>query len=331
MIDKKPLKTPLNPLYSWLFDKYQVKVWVKRDDLNHPWVQGNKWHKLKYNIQQAHKMNKTTLLTFGGAYSNHIAATAAAAKSMEFKSIGFIRGDELANHPERWSHTLKTAANNGMQLQFIDRENYRQKSDKDTLRNLQLQFPQAYILPEGGSNDLAVLGFDDLMTETTQQCPDWTHLFTATGTGGTLAGLVHASQNLTLSPNTYSENKPKPSTRNIFGVAVLKNAEYLIPQIQNFIDSASKNISEKHTNNSQSQSVKWTLLTQYHGGGYAKQNPNSAKFQIEFENQFSILLDPIYTNKMVSAFYQELKNGNIKPGSNIILLHTGGLQGRTCI
>lgn len=272
MTAKNPIKTPLTPLDSRLFDKYQVKVWIKRDDLNHPTVQGNKWHKLKYNLQQARKMNKTTLLTFGGAYSNHIVATAAAANHMGFKSIGFIRGDELANHPEKWSHTLKTAAANGMQLQFINRQDYRQKSDENTLKNLQLQFPQAYILPEGGTNDLAVLGFDDLMTETTQQCPDWTHLFTATGTGGTLAGLVHASQNLTpkitpkITPqsNTKSENKTKTLSRHILGVAVLKNADYLIPQIQNLIYSASQKKYHNDVNPNQTLPVNWRLLTQYH-------------------------------------------------------------------
>ncbi|BCN93177.1 1-aminocyclopropane-1-carboxylate deaminase [Thiomicrorhabdus immobilis] len=294
---------------------------MKRDDLNHPLVQGNKWHKLKYNLQQAAKLNRDTLLTFGGAFSNHIAATAAAAKASGFKSIGIIRGQELAHKPETWSHTLKLASANGMQFQFVDRQTYRQKQDQRFLTACENQFPSAYIIPEGGSNQYAVLGFDDLTSEINRQCPNWTHLFTATGTGGTLAGLVHCNENAVLE-NTQIERK-------ILGVAVLKKANYLRTEIEDLINSVRQNHTDSKDKKVNKNSIKWQLLTQYHDGGYAKNSIEGTEFQEKFETEFEILLDPIYTSKMVYAFYQELKSGKIPKGSKIILLHTGGLQGRT--
>lgn len=320
-IEKNMNSTPLTPLYSRLFEQYNVEVWIKRDDLNHPVIQGNKWHKLKYNLQQAAKLNKNTLLTFGGAFSNHIAATAAVAKIAGFKSIGIIRGEELAHKPENWSHTLQEANTNGMQLQFVDRQTYRQKQNTLFLDALGNEFPSAYIIPEGGSNDYAVLGFDDLVSEINQQCPNWTHLFTSTGTGGTLAGLVHCNKTFAC------KNRPEID-REIFGVAVLKDADYLKMETENLLNSVHENHDNGSDKTLNSMPIKWQLLTQYHDGGYAKKSTEGVQFQADFENEFAILLDPIYTSKMVYAFYQELKSGNIAKGSKIILLHTGGLQGR---
>ncbi|MEA1988562.1 MAG: cysteine desulfhydrase, partial [Pseudomonadota bacterium] len=137
--------TPLVGINSSLFEKHQINVWIKRDDLNHPSIQGNKWHKLKFNLEEAKHQHKATLLTFGGAYSNHIAATATAAKEQGFKSIGLIRGDELAEHPHKWSPTLKRAADLGMNLRFLSRQDYRLKSATDFIESLQLEFPDAYI------------------------------------------------------------------------------------------------------------------------------------------------------------------------------------------
>ncbi len=291
--------TPLTELHHPLFDQYQVKVWIKRDDLNHPAIQGNKWHKLKLNIQAAQQQHKSTLLSFGGAYSNHIAATAAAAKAHGLHSIGFIRGEELENRPDKWSHTLQTAVQNGMQLQFLSRQSYKLKNTPEFLAALKEQYPDAYILPEGGSNSLAVQGFATLMQELEQQLPDWTQLYTAVGTGGTLAGLIK-----------YAKLKPQ---RCIYGVATLKQADYLLPQISDWIGAGAHN--------------KWQLLTKYHDGGYAKLSPQLQAFKQEFEQQFHIPLDPVYSVKMVNACFQQLQQGLIPPGSHIVLLHTGGLQG----
>jgi len=321
IIDKKPIKTPLTPIKSRLFDKYQVNVWVKRDDLNHSTVQGNKWHKLKNNLLQAKKQGKDTIITFGGAYSNHIAATAAAAKAEGFQSIGIIRGDELENEPEKWSDTLTTAFNNGMQFKFISRAAYRQKEDASFLSSLQNQYPSAFIIPEVGSNQYAILGFKDLVKDINEQCPEWTQIYCAVGTGGTLAGLIHFSQIL----QTQDTFLKPYSIKKILGVPALKQGEYLALQIQNLLQD-SENIKVKKTNNM--TDINWKLLTQYHDGGYAKQSAKGKNFQHSFEKEFSILLDPVYTSKMVYAFYDQLKTGKIPKGSNIILLHTGGLQGR---
>jgi len=295
--------TPMTQLLCPLFDQYQIKVWMKREELNHPSVQGNKLHKLKLNIDEAIRQQKDALLTFGGAYSNHIAATAAIAKQTGFKSIGFIRGDELALSPDKWSPTLKLAQQNGMRLHFISRSDYREKNRPDTLQNLQYEFPQAYTIPEGGSNILAVRGFESLMSDIEMQCPDWTHLYTAVGTGGTVAGLVSFAK--------------LNSNRSILGIATLKNADYLIPIITQWILQATEHKPVNH----------WQLLTQYHMGGYAKKTTELLQQISDFESVFGIDLEPIYTAKMVMAFYDQLQKGLIKPGSKIVLLHTGGLQG----
>lgn len=291
--------TPLIKLISPLFDEYGITVYMKRDELNHPYIQGNKWHKLRLNLQAALAQQKTTLLTFGGAYSNHIAATAVAAQEAGLTSIGIIRGDELEKEPKKWSITLKQAKKNGMVLYFITRAKYRKKSEM--LSQLEQQFPQAYIIPEGGSNTLAVKGFQPLMQQIECQCPDWTHLFSAVGTGATLAGLIKYAPVRVNSP------------RKILGVPVLKHGQYLSPQIKEWID-------ETHVN-------PWQLLTEYHCGGYAKTPDYLWQQKQCFEQSFGILLDPIYTAKMVYAFYEQLKKNKIQPDSKVILLHTGGLQG----
>ena len=325
---KKHCCSPLTPLYSDLYSKFGVEVWMKRDDLNHPTIQGNKWHKLKYNLEQAQKLGKSTLITFGGAFSNHIAATAAAANSYGLKSIGIIRGQELAQNPQKWSHTLKTAQQNGMQLEFIDRQTYRNKDSQNYLDALQSQYPNSYILPEGGTNGLAILGFDELMQDIQQQCPNWTHLFCPVGTGGTFTGLSYFANQMA------QTNK----TQKVIGVAVLKQAEYLIPQIENWLANlwlASLDIEKPDFDNNIKPALhpdlnqkNWQLLSQYHDGGYAKKSKTGEKFQQEFEEEFGILLDPVYTSKMLFAFYDQLKKQNIPRGSKVILLHTGGLQGR---
>jgi len=324
IIDKKPIKTPLTPIKSSLFDAYQVKVWIKRDDLNHPTVQGNKWHKLKNNLLQAKNQDKNTIITFGGAYSNHIAASAAAAKSEGFQSIGIIRGDELENQPEKWSDTLKTAFDNGMQFHFVSRQVYRQKEDAIFLSSLQNQYPSAFIIPEGGTNQYAVLGFKDLINDLNEQCPEWTQVYCAVGTGGTLAGLIHFSQ----ISQTENNSLNSVSLKKIIGVPVLKQGEYLAPQIQKLLQQV-EYIQDKK--NHSKINPNWKLLTQYHDGGYAKQSIEGKDFQQSFEQEFSILLDSVYTSKMVYAFFDQLKTGKIPKGSNVILLHTGGLQGRKTI
>lgn len=300
--------TPILKINHKLFTEKSVDVWVKLDYTRHPEVQGNKWHKLKLNIEKAINDNKNAILTFGGAFSNHIAATAAMAKHTKIQSIGFIRGEELANNQANWSHTLKKASEDGMQLHFISRQSYREKNSPIFLRKLQSEFPNALVIPEGGSNSLAIDGFKYFMEETNQQLPQWTHLFTAVGTGGTLAGICkHALQGRI----NQSANKT------INGVTALKDADYLKSNIQQWLASSNEK-----------QNIEWNLLTDYHHGGYAKLSEQLKQFIHQFEEQYPFPLDPIYTSKMFYAFFSELEQNNIAQGSTVLLLHTGGLQGR---
>lgn len=288
------IPTPLQFLKHKLFSEKKIKVFIKRDDLNHPLIQGNKLHKLKFNLLKAKELNCKMLISFGGAYSNHIAALSVAGAEYGFKTLAFIRGNELAKQPEKWSHTLVDAKKQGMDFIFLTRKQYREKNCTNFIKKIQNQYPDAYIIPEGGSNLLAVKGFQETIQSLKQQQPNWTHLFTAVGTGGTLAGL-----------SKYSNEKQK-----IQGIATLKNATYLEKEI-------SKLTPKKN----------WQLLTKYHGGGYAKNNIQTLEVKSWFEQNFNILLDPIYTNKMVYGFMQELKKGNIAKNSTVILYHSGGLQG----
>lgn len=291
------ITTPLQKLEDKRFEQAGIEVWIKRDDLNHPLIQGNKWHKLRLNLEQAEQQGKSQLVTFGGAYSNHIAATAAACYERGWQSVGLIRGDELAHNHQAWSPTLKQAQRHGMQFEFLDRQTYRLRHHQAWLETLQQRFPNAYLLPEGGSNELAVAGFETLINQLNQQCEGWTDLFCAVGTGGSLAGLA----------------KYASISQTIWGVASLKNADYLRPKIQNWISGSKQN---------------WHLLTEFHGGGYAKNNSEITLKTKQFESQFNIQLDPIYTAKLIFAFNTLLERNHFKSGQKIILYHSGGLQGR---
>ncbi len=291
--------TPLEPLNHPIFEQHNIQVWMKRDDLNHPIIQGNKLHKLHYNLQEAIQQNCQQVISFGGAYSNHILALAAATQELGLASIGIIRGEELAQHPEKWSPTLQQAQTLGMKCQFVSRKTYRLKAEAHYLAELQTQYPNSYIVPEGGTNTLAIKGFQSTCEALEQQCPNWTHLYTAVGTGGTLAGLTE-----------YSATKENRA-RHVIGIAVLNEADYLREQIQNL-----------------TQQTHWQLLTQYSVGGYAKKDDSLIATTKWFEETFSVLLDPIYTSKMVTGFLSEMKQGKIPAGSKVILYHSGGLQGR---
>ena len=316
------IHTPCIPLECTLFKQAGIQVWCKLDYLNHPAIQGNKWHKLRANLNTAIDQQACGLLTFGGAFSNHIAATAAAAKAANLPSIGVIRGDELANTPSQWSQTLKTAAQNGMQLIFVSRADYRLKENAHPIQTLLQANPKLFVIPEGGTNLNALQGFDHLAKQINHDVPDWTHIFCPVGTGGTLAGL---SANLRQLAETLPDGKPANIQRKILGIAVLKKAEYLKDEIQNLIQAFE--LKNKNKNKIINE-LSWELLTQYHCGGYAKVPNDLERFQRIFEHFFKIPIDPIYNAKMLYGIYQEVKKGNIPAGSKVVILHTGGLQGR---
>ncbi len=272
-----------------LLTEKQVSLFLKREDLLHPLLSGNKFRKLKYNLFEAKKLGFDTLLTFGGAYSNHIAATAYAGKLNGFKTIGIIRGDELS---DKWkaNSTLLLASEHGMRLKFISRDDYGDKENPSYLRKLQCEFGACYFLPEGGTNALAVKGCEEILTPADA---DFGVICCAVGTGGTLAGIINSSL----------ENQ------RVLGFPALKG-DFLSEDIRNFV-------TKEH----------WELITKYHFGGYAKVTAELIDFVNDFKRKTRISLDPVYTGKMVFGILDLVQQDYFLPKTKILAIHTGGLQG----
>ena len=266
-----------------------ISVTIKREDLIHPFVSGNKFRKLKYNLLVAKKEKYETLLTFGGAFSNHIAAVAYAGKENGFKTIGIIRGEELHNKITE-NPTLLFAQNCGMQFEFISREAYRSKSETFFLENLKQQFGDFYLIPEGGTNVLAIQGCEEILTT---EDAEFDYICCSVGTGGTISGII---------------NSVLPHQK-VIGFPALKG-DFLNEEIRNFV----------HNDN-------WELITEYHFGGYAKVNEVLIQFINQFYAENNIPLDPIYTGKMVFGVIDLIQKNYFHAGSKILLIHTGGLQG----
>lgn len=293
--------TPINRLE----DYRKVKVSVKRDDLNHHIVQGNKLRKLKYNVRHAIENGKSHIATFGGAWSNHIVATAHAASVCDLKSIGFIRGDELHGQSHLWNKTLHQAKEFGMEFIFLSRKEYRLKQQSQLVKlAIQGMINDICFVPEGGSNSLALTGVSEIISELQQQNSKPTHIITACGTGGTAAGLIKGVE------KAHWDTK-------IIGIPVLKNGLFLQNDIANLV--------------SDNKQQNWQLYDAYHFGGYAKINQKLRQFGIDFVDNTGIDLDKIYTAKSFYAAYDLIKNGEIPPNSHLVILHTGGLQGGSII
>ncbi|RPD46344.1 1-aminocyclopropane-1-carboxylate deaminase/D-cysteine desulfhydrase [Hymenobacter sediminis] len=286
----------LQQLQEAAADRAGVQLLMLRDDLNHPELPGNKWRKLKYNLQQARQQGHTTLLTFGGAYSNHIAAVAAAGRLTGLRTVGVVRGDELRSRP--LNSTLAQAQADGMALHFLDRATYRRKHEPEVIAELLQEIGPAYVLPEGGSNTLALPGCAELIPELLA-LTDFDTICVACGTGGTLAGLLVGLD----------------GQRTALGFAALKGAEFLRSDINTLTQQATR---QTYAN--------WDLRTEYHGGGYARLNPELRQFVHEFQQRHGILLDPIYTSKMMVGVLDLLELGYFHRGSTVVAVHTGGLQ-----
>lgn len=270
-----------------------VEVYLKREDLIHETISGNKWRKLKYNLLNAKKDGYNTLLTFGGAYSNHIHAAAYAGKLFGFNTIGIIRGEEhLPLNP-----TLADAVNFGMKIQYLNRKSYRNKTDTNLIKKLTDVYGRFYLLPEGGSNNLAVKGCTEIVNDINI---DYDFVAAACGTGGTLSGIISGLN----------------GNKNIIGVPVLKGADFLRNDINNYV----YNFSNKHYTN-------WDLKLVYHFGGYAKVNKELIQFIKEFESLNNVSLDPIYTGKLLYAINDMIMKGEFPVDSKVIAIHSGGLQG----
>nr|WP_217902822.1 pyridoxal-phosphate dependent enzyme [Flavobacterium sp. J49] len=266
-----------------------ITLYLKREDLLHPYLSGNKYRKLKYNLVQAKAQNKTTLLTFGGAFSNHILAVAASGKEMGFQTIGVIRGEELrdiiAENP-----TLQKAQDFGMVFEFVSRAAYRDKNRADFNKMLEDKYGDFYLLPEGGTNDLAIKGCEEILTQADES---FDYICCAVGTGGTISGIINCSK----------------SSQQVLGFPALKG-DFLKEDICKFV-----------------QNPNWELVTDYHFGGYAKVTPELVCFINDFYQKHQISLDPIYTGKMVYGIFDLIEKGWFSKGAKILLIHTGGLQG----
>lgn len=267
----------------------QISIHVKREDLLHPEVSGNKFRKLKYNIAKAKALGYTRVLTFGGAYSNHIAATAAVGRILGIPTIGVIRGEELV-HVYKQNPTLAKAEEDGMRFKFVTRTAYREKSNAEFLADLQQEFDGTYIVPEGGTNDEAILGTMEILKEDDKS---FTHICVAVGTGGTIAGIINSS--------TVDQT--------ILGFPALKGS-FLSDDINKFVTKSN-----------------WKLIHDYHFGGYAKYNAELISFIQKIEEKTDVLFDPIYTGKMMYGVLDLISKGHFPAGSKILVIHTGGLQG----
>jgi 1-aminocyclopropane-1-carboxylate deaminase len=284
--------SPLQLINDPFLSKFNIKLYIKRDDLIHPDITGNKWRKLKYNLIAAREQGFDTLLTFGGAYSNHIAATAVAGKTFGFKTIGLIRGQELTPTSNR---TLMYAKLNGMDLIFLPRLDY---GYKDRLTRDYKK--DHYVLPEGGTNQLAIKGVTEMVEEIYEEItPDY--ICCAVGTGGTLAGIV---------------NGLKGETKAL-GILVLKD------DIRNLIWKA---VTKLIPENAEFDLIK----NDYHFGNYAKTTHELIDFIKDFEKRNpTIQLEQVYTGKMMFGIYDMIQKGKFKENSTIVVIHSGGMQGRS--
>lgn len=293
------LPSPVQEIHESLFLDKNIRVYLKRDDLIHPEISGNKWRKLKFNLEKFKQGGFDKILTFGGAYSNHIAATAAACHTQHIPVIGIIRGDELNTESNA---TLKNAAALDMQFVFTSREEYALRDEKYFHEELRRRHGNIMIIPEGGKNYHGLIGCAEIISEIEIE-PDY--LFTAAGTGTTAAGILMALENAQL-----------------IAVSALKGGGFLKEDIQKLL--VESGLTEEDL---AEQMNLLRLENNYHFGGYAKYNDELLDFIKAFYAKHKIKLDQIYTGKMMFALYDYIKSGKIKEGSNVLALHTGGIQG----
>jgi 1-aminocyclopropane-1-carboxylate deaminase len=288
-------QTPIQQINQEWVRAAGIKLFIKREDMNHPHISGNKWWKLKYNLIKATELGHKTILTFGGAYSNHIYATAAAAKQCQFKSIGIIRGEAML----LLNPTLHFAKDMGMQLHYVSREAYRMKTEYEFIKDLKNTNGDFYLIPEGGSNELAVKGCAEFGRNLINEL-DFDYVCLPVGTGATMAGVVAGIGN----------------TKRVIGFSVLKGGNFLLAHVETYL----LNYSDSYFSN-------WEINTDYHFGGYAKYTNELIDFKKQFETEYEIPLDKIYTAKMMAGIFDLIQKNYFKRGSTVLAIHTGGLQG----
>jgi len=292
MFDEE-IDTPVIKINDERLERYGVELFIKREDLTDPIISGNKYRKLKYNLIYAKDHGFDTLLTFGGAYSNHIHAVAYTGKKFGFNTIGVIRGEKT----EPLNSTLRDASSYGMNFHFVSRSTYRNKNELSFIKELREQYGNFYLVPEGGSNPLAVKGCTEILNE---QVKSFDHICCACGTGGTIAGIV-AGLN---------------GSKKIWGYPALKNGGFLKDDITKLINGFNSSTYEN-----------WDLILEYHFGGYAKFTIELIDFINEFKKRHNVQLDPIYTGKLMYGIFDRIRLGFYSTNEKILAIHTGGIQG----
>ena len=291
-----PVPSPeqlLTPSWANLHD---VQISVKRDDLLHPIISGNKWRKLKYTLLEASENNVKHIISFGGGYSNHLHALGYCCLQLGIRLSAIVRGD----YSQNLSPMLRDLLSWGTDIQYVDRITYQQRADPQYLQTLTTQYPNALLIPEGGSQQQALSGVAEIIQELTQQ---YDYILAPVASGGTLAGLIDG----------LAQPKNIASCR-VLGIAVLKGQGYLEQLVGSLL-------TKRH------HKVDWKINHDYQFGGYAKCNSELSQFCGEFEQQTKIAVEPVYSGKLFYALYKLTINGYFPNGSRVLALHTGGLQG----
>ena len=289
------LPSPVTQIKTPLLIEKKIKLFIKRDELIHPIIQGNKWRKLKYNLIEAHKINANTLLSFGGAYSNHLHALAYAGKQLGIKTIGIIRGEA----PQVLNPCLQDMKNWGMQLKFVKRIDFKRKNSAEYINNLKQQLGDFYSIPEGANNALGKKGCAELLEELHEP---YDIICCEVGSGTMLSSLI--------------QNDNTPHTQYL-GFAVMKN-----PQLDDDISNSLKILDD-----STRQQPAWKINHAYHFGGFAKTTDELNHFIKTFKQQHNIQLEPVYSGKMLWGIFDLISKDHFKPDTKILAIHGGGLQG----
>ena len=287
--------TPLQAVDHPLLQAKNISLLVKREDLGHPQISGNKWHKLKYNLEYAQQQGFTAIASFGGIWSNHLHALAYAGKQLNIKTIGFVRGDL----PQPLNAMLRDACDWGMELRSLSYSDYRRRYNDDFATQLMASVENGYLIPEGGANKLAIKGCAELAQQIRQQQPGMNVLCAACGTGATLAGLICGIG----------------SDVEVLGFSALKDNRALATDIESWLPHAALNIPH------------WRLIEDYHCGGFARLNRALVAFMDDWQCHSDIPLEPLYTGKLFYGLFEMIGADQFEPGTTIVALHSGGLQG----
>ncbi len=299
---------PVEEVHWPSVEAYGVKVYCKRDELLHPQLSGNKFYKLCGHLPIITASSYRTIASFGGAYSNHLYALAAFGQALSLKTVGIIRGEE----PVQWGATLKDLVAMGMELKFVSRQQYRERQGSSWLVELERLYGPTYLIDEGGRGLIAARGCYQWGRQALQMCPSVPDVIcVAAGTGTSAAGLCAASGSIPL--HVFCTLKGQASAY-----------EELVQDIRNLAEHVF--LAEQFEESLTSPSIR--LETNYHCGGYAKFPPYLRDFVERFEVQTKIQLDPVYTAKMFWGIWQKIQSGEFSSGTTILVLHSGGLQGR---